>query len=297
MSVCSARSIAVANLGTTLQQTLASGARVLDLLDEEPQTEEVSDGFDLDSFDGASAHRVDFSYGGGARAERRRPAHPSPGSVVRVAGRSGSGKSTLLKLFMRFWDVDRGVVAGVGARRASRQPRRACAQTEGFMTQETHLFAGTVRDNLTRRQGRARPTPSSMAARAARRPSPSCVRSACPRGLDTPGRRARRRRFRAASASAWAWRASFCTTRRSCCSTSPTSNLDSPERGCRAARAVGEPRGQDRRPGEPPRECRRRGRRDVFGGIRKGFVGIAGVPWAKACASGIAVPKCAFCYK
>ncbi len=101
--------IAVANLGSTLQQTLASGARVLDLLDERPQTEEVADGVDLDGFEGAAARRVDFSYGG-ARVLEQVDVRIEPGEIVRVAGRSGAGKSTLLKLFMRFWDAEKGVV-------------------------------------------------------------------------------------------------------------------------------------------------------------------------------------------
>ena len=138
--------IAVANLGSTLQQTLASGARVLDLLDEEPQTEEVRDGIDLASFTGAAVHRVDFSYGG-ERVLRNVDLEIAPGSVVRIAGRSGSGKSTLLKLLMRFWDAERGVVqvSGHDVRCVNTASLRA---TEGFMTQETYLFAGTIRDNL-----------------------------------------------------------------------------------------------------------------------------------------------------
>lgn len=56
--------IAVANLGSGLQQTFASGARVLDLLDEQPQTREIVDGCKADSFSGAAAEHVGFSYGG-----------------------------------------------------------------------------------------------------------------------------------------------------------------------------------------------------------------------------------------
>ena len=138
--------VAVANLGTTLQQTLASGARVLDLLDEEPQTEEVADGADLSGFDGASARRVGFSYGG-AQVLQDVDVEVRPGEVVRIAGRSGAGKSTLLKLFMRFWDADKGVVevSGHDIRRVNTASLR---ENEGFMTQETHLFEGTLRENL-----------------------------------------------------------------------------------------------------------------------------------------------------
>ncbi len=138
--------IAVANLGSTLQQTLASGARVLDVFDEAPQTEEVRDGIELSDFSGASAHRVDFSYAS-QRVLSNVDLHIEPGQVVRIAGRSGSGKSTLLKLFMRFWDVERGTIeiSGHDIRRVNTAGLRS---VEGFMTQETHLFMGTVRDNL-----------------------------------------------------------------------------------------------------------------------------------------------------
>ena len=138
--------IAVANLGSTLQQTLASGARVLDVLDESPQTVEIEDGVSLDGFYGAAASHVDFSYGD-ACVLSDVELSIQPGQVVRIAGRSGSGKSTLLKLFMRFWDVSSGAIE-VSGRDVRRVATASLRQVEGFMTQETHLFAGTVRDNL-----------------------------------------------------------------------------------------------------------------------------------------------------
>lgn len=138
--------IAVANLGSTLQQTLASGARVLDVLDESPQTVEIEDGVSLDGFSGATASHVDFSYGD-ACVLSDVELSVQPGQVVRIAGRSGSGKSTLLKLFMRFWDVSSGAIE-VSGRDVRRVATASLREVEGFMTQETHLFAGTVRDNL-----------------------------------------------------------------------------------------------------------------------------------------------------
>ena len=138
--------IAVANLGSTLQQTLASGARVLDVLDEHPQTEEVEGGVALEGFEGAAADHVDFSYGD-AEVLSNVELRVELGQVVQIAGRSGSGKSTLLKLFMRFWDVDRGEIE-VSGRDIRCVNTASLREVEGFMTQETHLFAGTVRDNL-----------------------------------------------------------------------------------------------------------------------------------------------------
>lgn len=102
---------ALANLGATLWGTLASGARVLEILDEKPRVDEVENGVVV-TFSDASAEHVDFSYG----AEKvlsdisvRIPA----GRIVGISGRSGSGKSTLARLLMRFWDVDQGRKASI----------------------------------------------------------------------------------------------------------------------------------------------------------------------------------------
>ena len=119
---------------------------MLDVLDESPQTVEIEDGVSLDGFSGAMASHVDFSYGD-ACVLSDVELSIQPGQVVRIAGRSGSGKSTLLKLFMRFWDVSSGAIE-VSGRDVRRVATASLRQVEGFMTQETHLFAGTVRDNL-----------------------------------------------------------------------------------------------------------------------------------------------------
>lgn len=138
--------IAVANLGSTLQQTFASGARVLDVLDENPEVEDVTDGIDI-AFDGAEAERIDFSYGSEPILENVSMSIRS-GTVVNIAGRSGSGKSTFLKLLMRFWDVTGGSIelSNVDVHRINTESLR---KNESYMTQETHLFAGTVRENLS----------------------------------------------------------------------------------------------------------------------------------------------------
>ena len=173
--------IAVANLGSTLQQTLASGARVLDLLDEEPRTEDVFDGEDLEGLSGVAAQDVDFSYDG-APVLKNVNLEVKPGEVVQITGRSGAGKSTLLKLIMRFWDPDRGAisVSGTDARRINTESLR---RTEGFMTQDTHLFTGTIRDNLL--IARADATESELAD-ALEKAALSALIARLPRGIDTP---------------------------------------------------------------------------------------------------------------
>ncbi len=138
--------VAVANLGSSLQQTIASGARVLDLLDERPQTEEIDAGVEVRGFSGIAAKQVEFSYGG-ARVLNGVDLSIEPGSVVHIAGRSGSGKSTFLKLLMRFWDVERGGVEvnDTDIRNVSTSSLR---DAQSYMTQETHLFSGSIAQNI-----------------------------------------------------------------------------------------------------------------------------------------------------
>jgi ATP-binding cassette subfamily C protein len=137
--------IALANLGSTLQNTFAAGNRVLDILDESPVVEEVS-GLPAVAFTGASAKQVTFSYGDETILDDLSVEIPQ-NAVVGIVGRSGSGKSTLLKLFMRFWDVRQGQVQLSGADVAKINTANL-REMESFVTQETHLFRDSIRNNL-----------------------------------------------------------------------------------------------------------------------------------------------------
>lgn len=137
--------IALADLGSTLQNTFAAGNRVLDILDEMPVVEEISGKEDIEFIGGAAEH-VTFAYGEEMVLEKVSVDIPQ-GSLVGIVGRSGSGKSTLLKLFMRFWDTQRGKIKISG--RDIREINTAnLRHVESFVTQETHLFRDSIRNNL-----------------------------------------------------------------------------------------------------------------------------------------------------
>ena len=138
--------LAVAALGSTLQQTLAAGSRVLDLLEEAPQTPEVTDGVDVGGFEGMAMREVSFAYRD-KEILSNVDVDIRPGRVVRIAGPSGVGKSTLLKLLMRFWDPQSGRVSisGLDLRDVNTASLRS---QQGLMEQDTFLFATTIRENL-----------------------------------------------------------------------------------------------------------------------------------------------------
>lgn len=136
---------ALANLGTTLQSTIASGGRVLDIIEETPETEEIT-GKQNVAFSGADCRNVTFSYGGDT-VLRDFSMQFAENKIVGVIGKSGSGKSTLLKLLMRFWKTTDGTVniSGTNIENINTANLR---DMESYMTQETQLFKDTIANNI-----------------------------------------------------------------------------------------------------------------------------------------------------
>lgn len=136
---------ALAALGATLQSTLAAGNRVLDILEEHPVAEDIT-GKEPISFHGAAAKQVTFAYDNETILNDF-SIDIQEGKVTGIIGRSGSGKSTLLKLLMRFWKVQEGTVA-VSGRSVEEINTENLRQMESFVTQQTHLFHDSIRNNL-----------------------------------------------------------------------------------------------------------------------------------------------------
>ena len=167
--------VALSSLSNNLNQTLASGERVLSLLEETPlveeilgdvetakisdteifkdETEEHSNNQDVDSetrvdyaFAGATAENVTFAYEKETILDNY-SLKLEPGKITGIHGASGSGKSTLLKLLMRFWDVQAGSVSidGTDVRKI---PTKHLRDMESYVTQETHLFHDSIANNI-----------------------------------------------------------------------------------------------------------------------------------------------------
>ncbi len=140
--------LAVAALGSGLSGTIASGKRVLSLLDEKPLLQDVTEGVDV-AFEGASARDVSFAY---PSAVEEKILHDvsmefPKGKIIGIQGKSGCGKSTLLKLFMRFWKADSGEIK-VSGQSVDVINTKALKSMESYVTQETVLFHDTIENNL-----------------------------------------------------------------------------------------------------------------------------------------------------
>ncbi len=145
--------VALSSLSNNLNQTLASGERVLSLLEETPLVEEIPgdvETSDAESkeheFTGAEAENVTFAYGEEVILDNY-SLKLQPGKITGIHGASGSGKSTLLKLLMRFWDVQDGNVS-VDGTDVRKIPTRHLRDMESYVTQETHLFHDSIANNI-----------------------------------------------------------------------------------------------------------------------------------------------------
>ena len=160
--------VALSSLSNNLNQTLASGERVLSLLEETPLVEEIPGDVETSGaesmehgFTGAEAENVTFAYkvngsegdreGGLGHGEEvildNYSLKLQPGKITGIHGASGSGKSTLLKLLMRFWDVQDGSVS-VDGTDVRKIPTKHLRDMESYVTQETHLFHDSIANNI-----------------------------------------------------------------------------------------------------------------------------------------------------
>ncbi len=139
--------LALAALPANLTQTFASARRLFGLMDEAPAV--VETGTANSDYEGMRLDRVTFAYPGEeseailADFSLDVPQH----GILGIQGPSGRGKSTMLKLLMRYWDPQRGQVtlSGTLLPQIDVHARR---RIQAMMSQETHLFDGTIRENL-----------------------------------------------------------------------------------------------------------------------------------------------------
>ena len=138
---------ALSALSNNLNQTLASGNRVLNLLEEEPVVYDVTDGASFEEGD-ILAKDVTFSYEDADAAVLSDFGHVFYQNTIHgILGKSGCGKSTLLKLMMRFYEVSGGSIR-YGTTNVNEITTKELRNHISYVTQETFLFSDTIENNI-----------------------------------------------------------------------------------------------------------------------------------------------------
>ncbi len=135
---------------TQLQRSMASGERIFELLDVQPDLVDAPNAREMPPIKGEIEFRnVSFGYVPGEDVLRDINLHIRPGETVAIVGPTGAGKTTLVSLISRFYDVERGrgavLIDGYDVRDVT---RRSLAGQMSVVLQEPFLFSGTVRENI-----------------------------------------------------------------------------------------------------------------------------------------------------
>ena len=134
---------------TEFQNSVASAARVFELLDTKPEPADDSDAVTLEHASGAvKLDHVAFSYVPEKPLIGDLNVNVQPGQRIAIVGPTGCGKTTLINLLMRFYDVDSGsiTVDGTDIRHIVRTSLR---DNYGMVLQDTWLKSGTIRENIS----------------------------------------------------------------------------------------------------------------------------------------------------
>jgi ATP-binding cassette, subfamily B, multidrug efflux pump len=139
----------LASMANVLQSGVASAERVFELLDAPEQSADLADPVrDLDPRGRVEFQHVAFSYDANNPLITDLSFVAEPGQTIAIVGPTGAGKTTLVNLIMRFYELDGGRITldGINIADMTRHDLRA---NVGMVLQDTWLFSGTIRDNIT----------------------------------------------------------------------------------------------------------------------------------------------------
>ncbi len=139
----------ISQVANTMQSTAAAAERVFEFLEESELSDESHKTMRLTDVKGdISFHNVSFGYNSNKMVIDDFSVDVKAGQKVAIVGPTGAGKTTLVNLLMRFYDVNEGEILIDGVPISS-LTRENIHDLFGMVLQDTWLFEGTIRDNIT----------------------------------------------------------------------------------------------------------------------------------------------------
>ncbi|MCI0712826.1 MAG: ABC transporter ATP-binding protein/permease, partial [Chloroflexi bacterium] len=138
------------------QAVMAAGDKIFTLLDTPIEIDDQEDAPDIPQIQGhVHFENVEFSYKEEEEVLKGVSLDVPAGTTVALVGHTGAGKTTIIKLVMRFYDITSGSLK-IDGYELSDISQQSLRRQMGVVLQETHLFSGTVMDNV--RYGRLNAT-------------------------------------------------------------------------------------------------------------------------------------------
>ncbi len=138
----------IANQVNVIMSALAGAERVFSVMDEEPEDINDTNKVRLENIKGdVVLDNVTFGYVSGKTILKNISIHAKPGQKIALVGSTGAGKTTITNLLTRFYDVGEGKITidGIDIRDIERSSLR---ENIAMVLQDTHLFTGTVMENI-----------------------------------------------------------------------------------------------------------------------------------------------------
>ncbi|MDH6305806.1 ATP-binding cassette subfamily B multidrug efflux pump [Parabacteroides sp. PF5-5] len=138
----------LASLYNNIQAAFAGAERIFEIIDEAPEVPDDADAVVLNGIKGDVAlNHVEFGYRPEKTILKNVSLHARPGCKIALVGATGAGKTTILNLLPRFFDVWKGeiLIDGYPIRKVTRDSLR---KSMAIVLQDTHLFTGTVCENI-----------------------------------------------------------------------------------------------------------------------------------------------------
>lgn len=138
----------LASLYNSIQAAIAGAERIFQVIDEEPEREDAPDAISLTNVKGdVRMDDVYFGYKPEKLILKGVSLHASPGVKIALVGETGAGKTTILNMLPRFFDIKSGGIT-IDDHPIQNITRESLRKSMAIVLQDTHLFTGTVCENI-----------------------------------------------------------------------------------------------------------------------------------------------------